>query len=143
MFDSLWGIKDKKMKIALISLLFILSSITSFVMAEDRIDSLIQLVLKQDVEAVKETDLIGQWTKYEGFSTRLLNFKEGKVFSLSTIKCLGTDKGPEGNWTLDNYGIRLWVKNQPEQIYVTRIESQIYLWTEQELSIIRARIAYN
>ncbi len=58
------------MKIALLSLLFILLCKASFARTEDEVDSLIQTVIKQNAAEIKETELLGQWSKNGGFLTR-------------------------------------------------------------------------
>jgi hypothetical protein len=130
--------KINKMKAVSINLLFILISVACFAKTESKIDSLIQAIIEQPKIEVEEPDLLGQWSKYEGFDTKHIIFKEENMFSYSTTKCMGERKGPTGKWTVNKSGIELWVKGRKEQIYLANIESQVCLWTEEEIRRVRA-----
>lgn len=129
------------MKAALINLLFILISVACFAETENNIDSLIQAIIEQPKIEIKETVLVGQWSKYEGFQTKHIIFREENVFSYSTTKCTGKQKGPTGKWTVNKSGFDLWVKSKRGQIYLANIESQLCFWTEEEIKEVRTLTA--
>ena len=88
-----YGASKEKMKAASIIILFNLISIACFAKIEHRIDSLIQVFIGQHKANLDEVDLIGQWSRNQGYVTHYLNLKQDKEFTSCNLMCLGKEKG--------------------------------------------------
>jgi hypothetical protein len=137
-FVTLWGIKNNKMKIATIGLLTILISMTCLASTEDKADSLIQVISSQNRAEIVKTDLLGRWSREEGFLTKDLTLKNDDKFSSSNLTCFGKQT-TKGRWTLQEPGeVRLQAAKRTTQVDVAKLNGQIYLWTEDEIKQVRA-----
>jgi hypothetical protein len=126
------------MKIATISLLIILISMTCLASTEDKVDSLIVAISGRNKVEIEKTDLIGQWSRNEGFLTKGLTFKSDDRFSSSNLTCLGT-QATKGMWIVQKPGeVRLQAGKRTAQVYVAKLNGQIHLWTEEEIKQVRA-----